>query len=83
MLKATGIVRKIDHMGRIVLPASLRKNLSIKHDDAIELLVGDDGEIILQKYKPRCIFCGSTDDIVKVKEKDICKNCQQELKQLR
>jgi len=80
MLRATGIVRKIDHMGRIVLPSSLRKSLSIKSDDEIELFVDNDGSIILEKYKPKCIFCGEDKNITNIMGKDICSDCQKELK---
>ena len=56
-MKSTGIVRKVDELGRIVLPIELRRTLDIAEKDAIEIYV--DGEsIILKKYEPTCIFCG-------------------------
>ena len=58
MMKATGIVRKVDELGRIVLPIELRRTLNIDIRDPLEIYV--DGEsIMLKKYQPACIFCGS------------------------
>lgn len=58
-MKSTGMVRKIDGLGRVVIPMELRKVLAIKEKDAIEIFV-DDNQIILQKYKPynECIITG-------------------------
>ena len=56
-MKSTGVVRKIDELGRFVLPIELRKNLGINNRDAVEIFVEDD-KIILKKYEPSCIFCG-------------------------
>ena len=58
MLKSTGIVRKLDELGRITLPIELRKNLNIKEKDGLEIFVEAD-TIILKKYEPSCIFCGN------------------------
>ena len=55
-MKSTGIVRKIDELGRIVLPIEIRNTLDIKAKDSIEIFVDDD-KIILKKYQPSCIFC--------------------------
>ncbi|MEG2811733.1 MAG: AbrB/MazE/SpoVT family DNA-binding domain-containing protein [Clostridium sp.] len=78
-MKATGIVRKIDELGRIVIPMELRKTLNIAIKDPMEIYV--DGEsIILKKYQPACIFCGQANGVHKFKEKNICEDCLQELK---
>lgn len=77
-MKATGIVRKIDELGRIVLPIELRRNLDIDIKDPLEIYV-DEGMIILKKYEPSCIFCGNGQDIITFKDKTICKKCQNEL----
>ena len=70
-LKSTGIVRKVDELGRIVLPIELRRTLNIEEKDALEIYV--DGEsILLKKYQPACIFCGSAEDIKIYKSKNIC-----------
>ena len=80
-MKATGIVRPVDPLGRVVIPVELRRNLGIKTDDSLEVFV--DGEfIMLKKYEPACIFCGSTDDVVDVRGKNVCKNCIEEMKNL-
>ena len=61
-MKSTGIVRKVDELGRIVLPIELRRTLGIEEKDRIEIFV--DGEsIILRKYQPACIFCDNAKDI--------------------
>jgi transcriptional pleiotropic regulator of transition state genes len=78
-MKSTGIVRKVDELGRIVLPIELRRTLDIAERDELEIYLDDD-KVILKKYEPSCIFCGDADDIVTYKEKKICRNCLTELK---
>ncbi|MGI6562350.1 MAG: AbrB/MazE/SpoVT family DNA-binding domain-containing protein [Clostridia bacterium] len=73
-MKATGIVRKVDELGRVVLPMELRKTFDIKIKDAMEIYV-DDEAIILKKYEPACIFCGNAQNIVNYSGKNICKEC--------
>ena len=80
-MKATGIVRKVDELGRIVLPMELRRTLSIKKEDPIEIFV-DGSSIILRKYEPACIFCGSASDVVNIRGKNICRSCVEEMKEL-
>ena len=73
-MKSTGIVRKVDELGRIVLPFELRRTLGIEEKDRIEIFV--DGEsIILRKYQPACIFCDNAKDIINYKGKNICPDC--------
>lgn len=73
-MKSTGIVRKVDELGRIVLPIELRRTLGIVEKDRIEIFV--DGEsIILRKYQPACIFCDNAKDIINYKGKNICPDC--------
>lgn len=80
-MKATGIVRKVDELGRIVLPIELRRTLNIEIKDPLEIYV--DGEsILLKKYQPACVFCGSSDDVIQIKGKNICANCIKELQEL-
>ncbi|HOC09287.1 MAG TPA: AbrB/MazE/SpoVT family DNA-binding domain-containing protein [Clostridia bacterium] len=81
-LKSTGIVRKVDELGRVVIPIELRRTLNIAEKDALEIYV--DGEhIILKKYEPACIFCGNARDVINYKGKNICPDCAQELKNSR
>ena len=78
-MKATGIVRRIDELGRIVLPVEMRRVLDIAEKDLLEIYV-DGGDIILRKYQPTCIFCGSEKGITQFKEKNICAACMKKLK---
>ncbi len=73
-MKSTGIVRKVDELGRIVLPIELRRTLDIEEKDSLEIYV-DGSAIILRKYQPSCVFCDSADDVVSFKGKMICRNC--------
>lgn len=73
-MKATGIVRKVDELGRIVLPIELRRTLDIAEKDSLEIYVeGDD--IILRKYQRGCALCGSMDGLVDINGVAICHNC--------
>ncbi|NLY19629.1 MAG: AbrB/MazE/SpoVT family DNA-binding domain-containing protein [Clostridiaceae bacterium] len=75
-MKATGYVRKLDSLGRIVLPKSLRRQLNIKVGDNIEMFVDQDGNVVLDKYLPRCVFCeNASDELVEYKGKSICRDC--------
>ena len=80
-MKATGIVRKIDELGRIVLPIEMRRTLDIGERDALEIYV-EGSSVILKKYKPSCIFCDATKDITVFKGKNVCPKCLKELKEL-
>ena len=73
-MKSTGIVRKVDELGRIVLPSDLRKSLGIEVKDSLEIYTSGDS-VILKKYLPACVFCGEANDIITFKGKNICKNC--------
>ena len=80
-MKATGIVRPVDALGRVVIPVELRRNLSINTDDSLEIFV--DGQyIMLKKYEPSCIFCGEMDDIRQIHGKNVCGECIEEMKKL-
>ena len=80
-MTATGIVRKVDELGRIVLQIELRRTLNIKIKDPIAIFVEDDA-IVLKKYESACIFCGNAKNVVNVKGKNICRDCIEELKRL-
>lgn len=77
-MKSTGIVRKVDELGRVVIPIELRRTLSIEEKDALEIYVDQD-RIILRKYEPSCacVFCGNADKVTKFKGKNICADCVQ------
>ncbi len=78
MLKSTGVVRKVDELGRIVIPIELRRTMGIEEKDALEIYV-DSEKIILKKYEPACIFCSNAEDVVNYKGKNICKSCLTQL----
>lgn len=80
-MKSTGVVRKIDELGRIVLPSSIRTNMDIKANDSLEIFTDGD-RIILQKYQPACLFCGNADDVVFFNGKRICRTCVESIKGL-
>lgn len=77
-MKSTGIVRRLDNLGRIVIPAELRETYDIGVKDALEIYV-DGEQIVLKKYEPACIFCGEARNIQNYKGKSICKKCLDEL----
>ncbi|HHY70756.1 MAG TPA: AbrB/MazE/SpoVT family DNA-binding domain-containing protein [Thermoanaerobacterales bacterium] len=77
-MKSTGIVRKVDELGRVVIPIELRRTLDISVKDALEIYVDSD-KIILKKYEPACIFCGNADEVINFKGKNLCKTCAKEL----
>jgi transcriptional pleiotropic regulator of transition state genes len=81
-MKSTGIVRKVDELGRVVLPIELRRNLSIGEKDALEIYVEED-TIILKKYEPACIFCGQAKGIKNIKGKNICPACLKEFAEMK
>ncbi len=80
-MKSTGIVRKVDELGRIVLPIELRRTLDIGEKDELEIFV-DGSVIMLKKYEPSCIFCGGAQDVTSFGGKNVCRNCIRRLKAL-
>ncbi len=73
-MKSTGIVRKMDDLGRIVLPVELRRTLEIEEKDPLEIFI-DGNTIILKKYQPACIFCGNAKDVFTYKGRNVCPDC--------
>ena len=80
-MRSTGIVRKLDELGRITLPIELRRNLDVKDKDPLEIFVDED-TIIMKKYSPADIFTGRIDDLIEYKGKKISKNSILELARL-
>lgn len=78
-MKATGIVRNVDELGRIVIPKEMRKKMDISSNDPVEIFVEDD-RIILTKYQCACTFCGGNVSISNFKGKRICADCLQQIK---
>lgn len=81
-MKSTGIVRKVDELGRIVLPAELRRTLNIAEKDPLEIYVDGDS-VILRKHEDRCIFCESKEHILAFQGKHIYLKCLAQLKKAR
>lgn len=78
-MKSTGMVRKVDELGRVVLPMELRKTLEIDDRAPLEIYV-DGTMIILKKYEPGCLFCNDAKDVIDYKGKNICKNCMKDMR---
>lgn len=78
-MRSTGIVRRVDELGRVVIPVELRRTLNVGEKDALEIFT--EGEtIILKKYEPSCVFCGEVRNVTSFKEKKICTSCISEFK---
>ena len=73
-MKSTGIVRKVDELGRVVIPIELRRTLGIDEKDALEIYV-DNEKIILKKYEPACVFCGNATNVQHYRGKLVCRDC--------
>ena len=73
-MKSTGIVRKVDELGRIVLPIEMRRTLGIGEKDPLEMFTEKE-TIILRKYSPACVFCGDANDNIEYQGKRVCKSC--------
>ena len=80
-MKSTGVVRKLDDLGRIVIPIELRRTMDIGLRDTLEIFVEDD-KIILKKYHPACIFCNDASDVIQYEGKNICRSCIKKIKNL-
>jgi len=80
-MKSTGIVRKVDELGRIVLPIEMRRTLDIAEKDALEIYVEGE-EIILHKYQAACVFCDSVKDIIPYKGRFVCPECIKKLQEI-
>ncbi len=81
VMKSTGIIRKVDELGRVVIPIELRNKFGIFEKDPIEIFV-DGSSIVLKKYEPNCIFCGNTKKLVSYSDKLICTKCAAKINKL-
>lgn len=79
-MKATGIIRKVDELGRIVLPIEIRRTMDIAERDELEIFMDGD-QIILQKFQPTCVFCGSNRNLVTFEGKNLCTDCVRKIGQ--
>jgi transcriptional pleiotropic regulator of transition state genes len=78
-MRATGIVRPVDQLGRIVLPKELRTTYDMPEGTALEIFTDGD-QIILKKYQPGCVICGEIKNLTTFKGKNVCKNCRKEMR---
>ena len=81
-MKATGIVRRVDELGRVVIPIEIRNQFNIVEKDPIEIYVND-SSIILKKYEPNCIFCGNSKKLSEYKGKLVCDKCLEKLSEIK
>ena len=81
-MKSTGIIRKVDELGRVVIPIEIRNQFNIAEKDPIEIYV-DGSSIVLKKYEPNCIFCGSTENLISYNDKLICEDCSKKISKLK
>lgn len=79
-MKATGVTRRLDKLGRIVLPKELRDSMNINSDDLLEIFLEQDRGIILRKYTPNCAACGSMEEVQKFGEIMLCRACMDQIK---
>lgn len=77
-MKATGVCRHVDQLGRIVIPKELRHTLGMEFKDPIEYFL-DDHQIILRKYQSTCEFCRARNDLSELHRKKVCRSCANEL----
>jgi len=77
----TGMIRRVDELGRIVIPIEIRNNLDIKEKDRMEIHV-ENGKLVLEKFEPGCTFCNSKDHLKEINGKMICKNCISKIENL-
>lgn len=80
-MKSTGIIRKVDNLGRIVLPIELRRTMDIAQCDELEIYMEND-RIILQKYEQTCIFCGSSRGLHSYRRKNVCQECLKKMTEI-
>ena len=78
-MKATGMVRRVDELGRVVLPAEIRQAMDIKVKDSLEIYTDGDS-IVLKKYQQSCVFCEEAEDLVQFADKRICPACLGKIK---
>ena len=79
-MKSTGIVRRIDELGRVVLPVELRRTLNLEVRDPVEIFIEGDA-IVLRKYDAGCLFCGSPRELLSYRGQQICRSCLRQLRE--
>lgn len=82
-MKNTGIVRKVDKLGRIVIPKELRDTLGLNSDDMMEIYVNDNNDIVIRKYEDQCALCDSTEHLHQIHNKFLCEKCLSRVSNIR
>lgn len=77
-MKSTGIIRRVDELGRVVIPIEIRNQFNIVEKDPIEIYV-DGSSIVLKKFEPNCIFCSNTQDLLSYNDRLICTECAKKI----
>ncbi len=80
-MKSTGIIRRVDELGRVVIPIEIRNQFNISEKDPIEIYVSG-SSIVLKKFEPNCIFCGNTENLIEYNDKLICNKCAEKINKL-
>lgn len=80
-MKSTGVVRRVDELGRIVIPIELRNKLGIVEKDPLEIYV-EGSNIVLKKFETNCVFCGNSKKLIEYQDKLICNKCIKKLSDL-
>lgn len=80
-MKSTGIIRRVDELGRVVIPIELRNKFNISEKDPMEIFV-DSTSIILRKYEPNCVFCGTNKKLISYNSKLVCTKCAEKIAKL-
>lgn len=80
-MKSTGIVRRIDELGRVVLPIELRRTMNLEVRDPVEIFMEGDA-IVLKKYEASCLFCGGNHQLTEFRGKQICGECVRRIREL-
>ena len=81
-MKSTGIIRNVDNAGRFVLPSEIRETFNLKDGGGLVEVYVDGDAIILKKYEPKCVFCGSDKNIKEYMDKNICSKCASRMSKL-
>lgn len=81
-MKSTGIIRRLDELGRVVLPIEIRRSFSLAEKDPVEIYVEGDS-IILKKHQLTCVFCGEGKNLVDYKGKPVCRKCIKAITELK
>jgi len=80
VLRATGVVRPVDDLGRVVIPKEIRTSLEYREGQPLEFFVQENGDVVLRKYERGCTFCGNAEGVKEFKQKLVCAACVAEMK---